>query len=73
MNSDQDNMESGKILRGPYERQRLFTSTRGSGFAKNFTDCVFVQQGKIYTKREFQTTDYYDNLPDDITTNYATL
>jgi len=43
-----------------------FTSTRNSGqFAKNFTDCVFVQlRGDIMKKRKYlKTTNYYDNWP----------
>jgi hypothetical protein len=44
----------------------LFTSTRDSGhFAKNFTDCVFVQlRGDILKKRKYlKTTNYYENWP----------
>lgn len=43
-----------------------FISTTESGhFAKNFTNCVFIQlRGDINSKREYlQTTSYYDNWP----------
>lgn len=69
---DQDNMEPVEKFCKDHMNTNpdllLFTSTRGSGhFAKNFTDCVFVQLRKdILSKREFlKTTDYYDNWPDE--------
>tara|TARA_B100001248_G_scaffold262661_1_gene260512 strand:- start:12951 stop:13433 length:483 start_codon:yes stop_codon:yes gene_type:complete len=45
-----------------------FTSTRSSGaFAKNFTDCVFIQiKSDILEKRKWlKTTDYYNSWPID--------
>lgn len=45
-----------------------FTSTTTSGhFAKNFTDCVFIQlRDDLTTKRKYlHTTKYYDSWPEE--------
>ena len=55
-----------KILRKKNPDLLYFTSTTTSGhFAKNFTNCVFIQlRSEILEKREYlHTTKYYDSWP----------
>ena len=57
-----------EILRKKNPDLLYFTSTTTSGhFAKNFTNCVFIQlRSEILEKREYlHTTKYYDSWPVD--------
>jgi hypothetical protein len=55
-----------KLLNDKYPKLTFFKSTTDSGyFAKNFTNCIFVQQkDDLLEKRNFlKNTDYYKNWP----------
>jgi hypothetical protein len=63
------NQKLNEFNSDPAHKNLLFflSNTESGAFAKNFTNCIFVQiKSDIMSRREYlKTTNYYDTWPDE--------